>query len=590
VGMVNLRMPECAGAPYIVRPAHPWHLDPVVEFRAVVTSVSAWTHRLCLVLVAASSIACSVIVEPVLLPCATSFSVGNMLGPDFYERVDFNQGSVSFWVAPVKDISELSGEHVLVDVGGLVIGVDVDSEAVFVRVDGTELVREEGLLEGRAWGAEQPHFFVVRWDLVHPVTANGEHVSVRVDGELVARGMDYPQGPASPETIVIGGSAAGEATPFVVERVLVMRRPMPRSMEVALASGSDDRNLALPSGSWDVLFASYSEGPPSTCGDLVEAWSHPISRSLLDTTASLLIDGSGWSDVGSAAIAADDPNAIFAGYGRAVDMGSTIQSETLAVGGIGAVTVAALVHPGPGGEPYLLITDRDGNWLTDTEDGSFATREEPFVLVATVEIPKGVDEINDIRIEVGNLSSVSSSVYVHWVDVQENLLAQPSFEVEDDVVVGALRWDVPEGARLVASSSVQDSYSGDKFAGASNPEPTSPHVFTQAPDLDDYRIYVAGGFFLQERIDSEFGRPGVSVSNGTLFSLYSPFESELKIGTRVGNDLVDQWQHLSVVGKRLLDSNFNAHFDNVHFGNAQQRTQSDFWLDNTYVLELDDVD
>lgn len=550
------------------------------------TLPSAWTRWLSAVVVAAGSLACTVIVEPVLLPCASAFPVGDMLGPDFYQHVDFNQGSASFWVEPAIDLAEANGQHTLLDLGGLSVAIDADSEAVVVSLDDTELLREEAALDARNWRAGETHLVVVRWDAASALTVNGDHLTVSIDADTVASGADYPGAPSAPASIVIGGPQARAPIPFVVERLVVMRRPMPLSTEVLFADGASDRNLALPSGSWDILLSSYSEGPPQECGTTVEAWSHPIAKSRLRTSASLMREGDGWTVGLNAIIAADDPDAIFPGYGIEIG-GGAIQSELIPVGGVNAVTVAALVH-NSGGTPLLTIYDDQGNWLTETYDDTPATREEPLVLVASVELPTGADAIGDIRIEVANTDLLAGSVFVHWVDVQPNLLAQPSFEVEEGVGVSDLAWEIPEGALLVEDSPSQDSYSGSMLAGVNLQSPTSPHVFTQAPDMDDYEIYVAGGFFYQERTDSQFGRPGISVSNGTLFSLYDTFDSLHKIGTRLGDEEgIEVWRHLSTVGKRLLDSNRNAHFDNVHFGNALGRTQSEFWFDNTYVLKMD---
>ena len=129
---------------------------------------------------------CSAIVEPEILPCATAFELGNELGAEFYEHVDLNQGSLSFWVEPTVNLSALSGTEVWLDLAGIQVGIDLDEEELFVTIDEQQRMRS-GRVDAQEWESGSRHFVVVSWDRATALPGQSlAHMTLRVDGDRLA--------------------------------------------------------------------------------------------------------------------------------------------------------------------------------------------------------------------------------------------------------------------------------------------------------------------------------------------------------------------------------------------------------------------
>jgi hypothetical protein len=304
----------------------------------------------------------------------------------------------------------------------------------------------------------------------------------------------------------------------------------------------------------------------------------------------------GWTQMGDAA-AIDPAQQVFPDVGVELLLGASMTYQ-VDVTGIDSVVFGALVHTEGDGDPGIFIVDNAG--IPGFAFGGFGIeRSDPEVLVTSAEIAAGTQTAT---ISISNETETGGKVFVHAVFVYPNMLKNPSFDdltaVDGENRYTPANWTaMPDSADGIIYRDLLTSFVGYAGNGAlqityldSDPF-TNPHAVAQAPDgMVQGGVYVAGASVVWN--DSNTNNVTIAVTNGSLFQIHGEYAQ----GNRMWgapSERLPEYQHISAVGKRRLDNNeegLNARNDNIAIGNMGNRNStSDFLLDNTYVVHMNDV-
>ncbi|MDF1561806.1 MAG: hypothetical protein P1V51_02110 [Deltaproteobacteria bacterium] len=526
-----------------------------------------------------------------------SWTAGARLGDTLHERLDLSRGTVLAWITPEWSTAELPpGGAGLMSVAGLGVRVLPDGTLRLERRSGVP-VEFTGLASG--WSAGETRLLVLRWgaaytsgttDFVADLGAVRQRVTT---SNLVD--IDLP-GPVQ----LLGVASEQQPSPARarIEGLHVYRRPLhDGSTGEGLDLGHGDelaaiqagRDPASVTGSWDLLFALPTRQRPGRLGQEGEAYAHPLGEDLL-AGHGLFSFGSGIQgfviDAGASFL---PPAERRLGLGLTLTVAQPGQGLShglpLQAGESFVVRALCWIREGSTGQPRLEVA-ADGVGIASIEGVGLsggATADAPEVLLFTGDVPAGTGEV---RLHLGVGDGIGS-MGCHVIEVQKNLLINPSLERGvgdpwqpegwqheiDEVAVEALRETAEVHSGQSALRYLAD-FSGTGRGGFAHLRQTPPGQVQEG-------YYAAGGFFRWVGGQS----PGISITNGSLFSLTRPVSEGQKFSVRV-REPSDGWVHVAGVGRRWQDSTLNAHNDIVRWGAPEHMSDAELVVDDAYFLPL----
>ena len=392
-------------------------------------------------------------------PDSARFSRGaGVVAPTWYANFDQTQGSIVFWVTP-----EWDGDDGLVHALSPWATNWMSLDKTAAGLLGLRIANITGPLHSvdvSAWTAGTTYCIVARWDATNTLDG-ANRISISID-DVHSFGRDanlpFLGQPATPAYIGSTQIPVNSAN-AIIEGLTIYRRVLwdgaygtdvgngdELAAIYAAGAGADP---TLVTGSWDVVFAMPTD---SSTGALVsgtgEAWSHPHSSAILaDSWMETDYLSSAWETVGTptaitntAAISTAQQLFGAGGYGWTSDASGEGITQTVT----GLVTdtnyvIRVLAHSD------VTITTR----ISDTTNGEFIVSDfiitettyvtMPAVSLFAFELPTiaGIGSAADsTAFAVEILALGAGDVFVHQVEVQEQLVDNPSLEygVFDDTV------------------------------------------------------------------------------------------------------------------------------------------------------------
>ncbi len=377
-----------------------------------------------------------------------TFERGSQISGNFFSNKDMNQGSIVLWITP-----EWNGND---DVIHYIYGtsyfslVKTAASSLYVNFyDGNSWV-SSAVKNVSDWVSGSTYLVIFRWDMKNKLDGTN-HTSITVNN-LTIFGTTSVSGIYPPwNTYRIYSNNA------LIEGLTVYRRPLfDGQYGIDVGNGNEIEQIynngagkdpTLVTGSWDVVFdlpTNASTGALSS--GTGNAWTHPHASNVLYTsttnTGGFMMNGTytndGWTDYNSpvsvSALATNEK--IYAG-GYKWTNDETNDGIKYSKSGLTAgqnYVVRALAHSDGTSIPKIQIWDATNNAEITQMTGSTScsSRTSPCVFIFTFELPtvarNGVPS-NCLAIEVRILNTqVSGTVYWHQVELQQNLVDNPSME------------------------------------------------------------------------------------------------------------------------------------------------------------------
>ena len=220
-----------------------------------------------------------------------------------------------------------------------------------------------------------------------------------------------------------------------------------------------------------------------------------------------------------------------------------------------AYVVRVLAHvPEDTGAPRVEVRDlkAGGQRFAQIQSVGFATSEkEPSQLILPFESPT-------VSAEIRVCSSAAGALVVHQVELYENLVRNPSFELAS----GGGSADLPDLPFWMSTTDTEDAYIGvasPKRTGdralqidTTGESTAAPFVFSTSAEYTQGRFFAAGGFF---RHGTGAGIPVLfSPGSGSLFAAHRPYGTSPNNRLRVTGKAEVRFMHLQGVGRRLRGS------------------------------------
>jgi hypothetical protein len=536
---------------------------------------------------------------------ARAFSASLVDSPLRFARIDYAQGTMTFWAEALKlpDV----GETDLIDVGGIRITTDETGyiSVYFPGIDGPSHTADEPV----QWALGTDVFIALRWDSRRPVTGTqgfNYRVMLRVDeersGNVNAPFMPDP----SPQPEIIVGDAGGF---FNVEQLVVYGRPL----IVANSEGGEDPfavmseektgSAQLVAGGQDVSFATSSPIHAGCENYDALAWTMPIDNLL---EGDLRSGGSTIPWQGLPPITVPDllVPADELVYSSAVAVGSVqsgLASEfVLPLKAGRSYSYSALAHAMDGGAPgieiFLYPNQTEGSKISSVS--RFNTDvQAPGILTGTFEMP---DNVAPVLIRLAQMESQSTDLAVfHSLVIRENMYSNPSFEEDtDDEPAGEIfqGWEVRQDNEVAYRGSEEFDFANSGLSSAcfrGKGSRADIHQGLDSTKLNNEKFYVAGA--ATHRGFPQVGKnPGITTGNSGFFGTGQP--SELNRRGRVESSLdaspYGKWDHLAVVTYRLYGPEFDTSNEQINFGGlvSQPDDEVDLCIDDLYFHEVERID
>jgi hypothetical protein len=523
-----------------------------------------------------------------------------------YAHADTTQGTIIVWVTPAVELTELPDDRYgLFAIGPFAVSAAPEGETLIIETrDGTVFELDEGL---GAWEAGVAMPLVIRWDTQRPVGIDTYlHV---VAGDEEFRVAETPWADAAPaELQVIGGTSAEcrRPAPAMLSGLTVYRRPLyddlfgvdfHRGNELQRIVGNygnltgPERDPVDVTGPWDVVFAAPTDRlSPLIDDDNPDAWSHPAGDDLLNGIGDFSTEDIAVWQVENATVEAADPSEVTYRNGMVVTptdpLGGAYIDMDVTPGD--RLVVRAVANAAPESGPELMLFDPETLIeLTRTTGPDTWTTDAPGELILTYEVPDGIGRVQLWLREA--YANNASSVVWHHVEVLENLVPNPS--AVDIAYDNAVQGDLPRGWSAdccFGGASTEETFN-------SNSTPTSirinasegqrNHFRIEPEGQEDFEMYAVGYMAAYEGGEQP---PALSVSNGSLFRHGAGLDngSQNKLSIR-GLD-VGGWQHVTAVGWRLNNSQYNNHNDFWRPGGTNNDAIN-VVIDDVYTFPLDDV-
>lgn len=372
---------------------------------------------------------------------------GNQISGYFYERVDPYQGSMVFWITPEWDGGDSKFHYIYSNRYVSLYKHENNRLYLFLSFNPTI----SHYVSTAGWTAGTTYSVVIRWDTKNTldgtnyicISVNNSHDFGRVTGTAVDN---------SYANLFIGlnWGATSYAADSIIEGLTVYRRPLwdgANGIDVGngdevnlIYNGGSGQDTCLVTGSWDVVFCLPTD---ATAGALVtgtgEAWSHPhSSAALTDTFCETTYGTSGWGTEGTPSAGPADITAaqrIFQwGYEWTCDAANEGITQTIACAAGADYVLRVIAHCTSANDIRVRIWDEtNGAQIgADFDFGASSSRTAPGVALFCFEAPTiarngvGADCIS-ISIKVMGVAN-TQVVYVHQVELQANLLDNPSLE------------------------------------------------------------------------------------------------------------------------------------------------------------------
>ncbi len=381
---------------------------------------------------------------------------------------------------------------------------------------------------------------------------------------------------------LFGGSSGGS--------VVGLGMDLGRGDELALIR--EGRDPVLVTGSWDLLFALPTTQREGGFGEVAEAWSHPLAADLLAGNGFFLGPGDLTFFTREAGVLIDTltPGRQRLGTGLRLETGVPDAgiTHTIALREGESFVVRALcwVLEGGSGRPRLEV-HTDLGLLTFLEGSGGGGPSTPDELIFTGQLPPGTAGAELRILAVDGYGPLGC----HLVEIQRNLLQNPSLESGTGSPwtpdgwrheINPIAVQVREETLTVHSGQSALHYLAD-FSGTG--EGGFAQLLQAPPEQLQEGYYAAGGLF--QWISGQ--APGVSITNGSLFSVTHPVQDGKKFST-VARQKAAGWEHVAGVGRRWRDSGLNAHNDLVRWGAPGHMRDVELLVDDAYFLPMDPVD
>ena len=521
----------------------------------------------------ATASACSLLFSPSNDPLPLEgvvFDRGEQLSEGRYRHLDYNQGTATFWL---RASDPLTSSQRLLDFDGISISINPeDGIVVVVEGAGTSNVARSNLpllVDGN------DHFISLRWDGLNPLSGSsveGAHVEIRID----ETGHSLVFAPYTPQPGVQGTMAIeDEEGVFDIDQLVVYGRPLfvPSNVndggELLTMAMEKGRAAIIAAGGFDVLLATAHGVGTNRDVRTFEAWRLP-EQELQDSDFPAGNSGL-WNGEATLLLSEDR---VYRDGGFAV--GNTGIENTLQVSQNSSYTLEVLANGFEGSHPKIDISAEDGSGIVSFASAESGSRENPERILLTFETG-GAD-----RSVIVTLGADEKTAAFHSVAMRPNLMSDAGFESQAiaapwihqfDAVVAPLTFNV---APLYAGSS-----------SACTSALRSQNVLLQEPtDLVDDELYLFGAA-MQWR---DMNRPGISIDNGSFFAVGGPYGGGNEFKSRATVLAQGPWQVLGTVGRRNLDSSFNAQSDNIRYGSlSYNNSPNSFCVDSAYTLKLETI-
>lgn len=375
---------------------------------------------------------------------------GTQIAGTFYQNFDFAQGSIVVWVTPEWDGDD-GVSHCLFSVGAdtVVLEKNDSNNLVFWFYDGVGI--RSVTVDASGWTAGTTYCIIVRWDSKNTLDGTN-HLSLSIDDSHAFSAPTVSGTSAPGDTLLYVGSRTSYlyGASAIVEGVTVYRRVLydgtygtdvGNGDELALIyNAGSGQDPCLVTGGWDVVFCLPTDGATGLLSTgSGEAWSHPHSSAVLaDTFCQTTYGSSAWEDSGTPSAGPSDITAaqrVFQwGYEFTGDAADEGISQTLTGLSSGQnYVLRVLAHTDTADDIRILVYDETNSAnIVQYDFGASSDVDAPGVAIITFEIPTiarngAAADCSSISVRVLT-TAASQTVYVHQVELQENLVDNPSME------------------------------------------------------------------------------------------------------------------------------------------------------------------
>ncbi|MBP9759390.1 prepilin-type N-terminal cleavage/methylation domain-containing protein [Candidatus Dojkabacteria bacterium] len=513
---------------------------------------------------------------------AVYFSHGNNISKNFRNNIDFNQGSIIFWITPEWNGNDGLLHYFLLQASHGYVRLFKNTSNQLVA----QLANSSASVDASSWTAGSTYLVVARWDTRNKLNGTN-YVSLSVGdshtfgGTSISDMTSFTPGGFMHFGSYDAASSYRYGANAIIEGLTIYRRPLFDGVygidvgngdEIAqIYNSGNGQDPTLITGSWDVVFALPTNASTGTLATGTgNAWSHPHSSNLLYTSttntggfmlgADAITDG--WTNIGSpSSVAALSSNEkIFAGGYKFTSNGDNqgIYRTFTATSG-GDYVLRALGHSDGTCNPKIQITRADGTTVITSLIGTTtSTRAAPNIYIFTWESPAAESE----QVQLINTAS-SGTCYWHQVEVLVNLVNNPSFETGSGDPWMPTGWP---NASLITGESSQDFVI--KNSGLSSfKETVSSYGWADISSnslLASVDTYYSSGFWTKltsgaSWVSYWYGW-GPEYSSGDLYEVYSQSTAKFNHVVLRGyrNDNTRR------IGIRTTDSN-NVNYDDFYF-------------------------
>jgi len=248
---------------------------------------------------------------------AVYFSHGNNISKNFRNNIDFNQGSIVFWITPEWNGNDGLLHYFLLQASHGYVRLFKNTSNQLVA----QLANSSASVDASSWTAGSTYLVVARWDTRNKLNGTN-YVSLSVGdshtfgGTSISDMTSFTPGGFMHFGSYDAASSYRYGANAIIEGLTIYRRPLfdgtygidvGNGDEIAqIYNSGNGQDPTLITGSWDVVFALPTN---ASIGTIVtgtgNAWSHPHSSNLLYTdttnTGGFMMNGTpsndGWSEI-----------------------------------------------------------------------------------------------------------------------------------------------------------------------------------------------------------------------------------------------------------------------------------------------------